>query len=409
MNMNINPKTPKTKASSGWKLQVSAGNKNIAGTFKKAVKASAGAAGGLKKAAAGSAITAFFLKFSKSGSYTLVRRFMEPLYLTRSLIRKKPVRLVINALLLALSLLLLAGTLAGKLTEARTGMPASVFGYKPVAVMSGSMEPALRTHSLTLVKMTGDIRKGDVIFFRSGGAAVLHRYYDTLDDGRIITRGDHNAEADYTPLPRSNVYGKVVLPLNFTAPAVELFLSLREKLLRAAGRSGLPTPGKGTADVLIQKADAGLLSSGTDASQENFAGDIAAGACMAVLGASRTEKGMSEEAELILLMNRIRRSRGIPVLSLFPPLSEAAKVRAREASVRWSHTRPDDSAWYTAGGGIAMAENLAKGYSTPETVCDAWMASPSHASIILEPSYRYCFVGCFTDPRGIRYWSAEFA
>ena len=103
---------------------------------------------------------------SKRGNVTLLRRFMEPLYLVRSLSRAKPVRALINTLLLALSLLLLASTLAGRYIEAQTGTPASLLGLKPVVVMSGSMEPAIRTDSLALVLRTDRYEKGDILMFQ---------------------------------------------------------------------------------------------------------------------------------------------------------------------------------------------------------------------------------------------------
>ena len=140
---------------------------------------------------------------------------------------------------------------------------------------------------------------------------------------------------------------------------------------------------------------------------------------MSVLGAERTEDGPGEgladgaddsrEAAAISLMNDRRQAAGLKCLTLLPGLSEAAMVRAREASVCWSHTRPDGSAWYTAGRGTAYGENLAKGYRSASSVCDAWMASPSHAANILSPYFSFVCVATYTDERGCLYWSVEFA
>jgi len=390
---------------------------------------------GSRKAAgvlAGLSVTKALSYVTKKGNVTLIRRFMEPLYLTRSLFRAKPVRAVINTLLLALSLLLLAGTLAGRISEARTGEPASLLGLKPVVVMSGSMEPALRTHALAIVQKTADVRRGDILLFRSGGAVsalddaegsdrgaaaeksdestaetaersrfagggnwVLHRYHDTASDGRIVTKGDSNAEADYRRLPREAVYGKVLLPLNFTAPLVELVGDLSSRLAKYALHNKIPGP-----------SGPGISTVSKDGS-------------LSVLGAERTEDGPGEgladgaddsrEAAAISLMNDRRQAAGLKCLTLLPGLSEAAAVRAREASVCWSHTRPDGSAWYTAGRGTAYGENLAKGYRSASSVCDAWMASPSHAANILSPYFSFVCVATYTDERGCLYWSVEFA
>jgi uncharacterized protein YkwD len=37
---------------------------------------------------------------------------------------------------------------------------------------------------------------------------------------------------------------------------------------------------------------------------------------------------------------------------------------------------------------IDAGENIATGYTTPESVVDAWMASPGHCANILDPQYR---------------------
>ena len=372
---------------------------------------------------AGLSVTKALSYVTKKGNVTLIRRFMEPLYLTRSLFRAKPVRAVINTLLLALSLLLLAGTLAGRISEARTGEPASLLGLKPVVVMSGSMEPALRTHALAIVQKTADVRRGDILLFQGGGNWVLHRYHDTASDGRIVTKGDSNAEADYRRLPREAVYGKVLLPLNFTAPLVELAGDLSSKLRAAVQKAGSAAFSASSA-FFSNKCIQGCQTQ--NASHNKIPGPSGSGissvskdGSMSVLGAERTEDGPGEgladgaddskEAAAIFLMNERRQAAGLKCLTLLPGLSEAAVVRAREASVCWSHTRPDGSAWYTAGRGTAYGENLAKGYRSASSVCDAWMASPSHAANILSPYFSFVCVATYMDERGCLYWSVEFA
>ena len=333
----------------------------------------------------------FLRMLTKSGNYSLIRRFMEPIYILRSFCSgKKTVRRILNAILLALSLLLLAGTIAGRLEEARTGTPAGVFGIKPVVVMSGSMEPALRTHSVALVRLTPEVEEGDIILFKSGGAFMLHRFLgDARDEGDaaagcIITGGDSNAEADFTPLPRENILGRVVLPLNWTTPLVELFFKVRSgEVVRTAAHPlilplyGSPAAGPGP----VAPPQASL---------------------------SDTPAPLPED-QVLDLFNASREAAGLERLTALPALAEAALIRAREAAVSWSHTRPDGSPWYTAGAGTAYGENLARGYHTPGEVCDAWMASPSHASNILFPGFRFVSIASYISSTGCRYWSAEFS
>ena len=178
---------------------------------------------------------------SKRGNVTLLRRFMEPLYLVRSLSRSKPVRALINTLLLALSLLLLASTLAGRYIEAQTGTPASLLGLKPVVVMSGSMEPAIRTDSLALVLRTDRYKEGDILMFQrdrrpdtqesskaSSAPSVLHRLLRMEPDGSLITKGDANQAPDPSRVDPSEVYGKVILRMNWTAGIIRAIRTIRE-------------------------------------------------------------------------------------------------------------------------------------------------------------------------------------
>ena len=350
---------------------------------------------------------------TKSGNYSLIRRFMEPIYILRSFCSgKKTVRRILNAILLALSLLLLAGTIAGRLEEARTGTPAGVFGIKPVVVMSGSMEPALRTHSVSLVRLTSEVEEGDVVLFKSGGAYMLHRFLGEVPDngdtaaGFIITGGDSNAEADFTPLPREHVLGRVVLPLNWTAPLVELFFKIRSgEVVRTAAHPlilplyGPPAAGPGSGPGSGIGAETGpkpevKTGPGPGASSQASISDTPA---------------PLPEDRVLDRFNASREAAGLERLTVLPALAEAALIRAREAAVSWSHTRPDGSPWYTAGAGTAYGENLARGYRTPDEVCDAWMASPSHASNILFPDFRFVSIASYISGTGCPYWSAEFS
>ncbi len=359
-------------------------------------------------------IGSFLRLLTKSGNYSLMRRVMEPIYILRSFCSgKKTVRRILNAILLALSLLLLAGTIAGRLEEARTGTPASVFGIKPVVVMSGSMEPALRTHSVALVRLTPDVEEGDIVLFKSGGAFMLHRFLGeapgdgdaAADDdcsgaagGFIITGGDSNAEADFSPLPRENVLGRVVLPLNWTAPLVELFYKFRDGDIVRTAVSPLILPLHGPA------------SAGPGAGSGAVAGtELGPGPGSPPHAYLSDTPAPLPEDQVLDLFNASREAAGLERLTALPALAEAAFVRAREAAVSWSHTRPDGSPWYTAGAGTAYGENLARGYRTPGEVCDAWMASPSHASNILFPGFRFVSIASYISSTGCRYWSAEFS
>ena len=102
------------------------------------------------------------------------------------------------------------------------------------------------------------------------------------------------------------------------------------------------------------------------------------------------------ELAVIDMINDHRVAEGLGTLAYSAELSAAADIRAKEIVSNFSHTRPDGSLWYTAGTGI-MGENIAKGYSTSDTVVDAWMNSEGHRKNILTKNYTTTGVGCYYD------------
>lgn len=85
------------------------------------------------------------------------------------------------------------------------------FGYRPVVILSGSMENELMTGSTVIVKKTTDVEENDIIFFiTKEGTPVIHRYIATTDNGELITKGDANPKEDLEPVSLEQVQGKVV-------------------------------------------------------------------------------------------------------------------------------------------------------------------------------------------------------
>lgn len=72
-----------------------------------------------------------------------------------------------------------------------------LFGYKPMMVMSGSMEPTFSADDLIIVKKC-DIDKlkvGDVVTFKEDKKYITHRI-SRIINGNIITKGDANTIED---------------------------------------------------------------------------------------------------------------------------------------------------------------------------------------------------------------------
>ena len=88
-----------------------------------------------------------------------------------------------------------------------------VFGYKPMIVLSGSMETSIHTGDLVFVKMvdTTTLKKGDVIAFRNESDTVTkHRIVDVvLEDGKqyFKTKGDANNAEDVNLVAMEDIEG----------------------------------------------------------------------------------------------------------------------------------------------------------------------------------------------------------
>jgi len=90
-----------------------------------------------------------------------------------------------------------------------------LLGVQPTLISGPSMVPTLRTGDVALVQMTAPetIRVGDIIRFRSGEAAIVHRVVAIQPDGQggvFVTRGDAN-NSDDPPIPADALDGRVVL------------------------------------------------------------------------------------------------------------------------------------------------------------------------------------------------------
>ena len=118
---------------------------------------------------------------------------------------------------------------------------------------------------------------------------------------------------------------------------------------------------------------------------------------------------MDSEQIVISIVNRHRAAEGLGELSHSSALSAAAKTRAKELAVNYSHLRPDGTLWYTIAPGVA-GENIAKGQTSATGVMNDWMNSEGHRKNILTKSYTEIGVGCYYDnATDTYYWVQLFA
>ena len=88
-----------------------------------------------------------------------------------------------------------------------------VLGFRPVIVLSGSMEPAIQTGDMILLHKadSSQLKEGDVICYLVSGKAITHRIVEitTGEDGqtRYITQGDANNTADQQAVTADQIQG----------------------------------------------------------------------------------------------------------------------------------------------------------------------------------------------------------
>lgn len=100
-------------------------------------------------------------------------------------------------------------------------------------------------------------------------------------------------------------------------------------------------------------------------------------------------------SQIIELTNAERKSQGLPALKFNATLAKAAQEKAEDmfADDYWAHNSPaGKTPWFfiTSSGYryIFAGENLARDFSDPVSVVDAWMDSPSHRSNLLDDNFR---------------------
>ena len=89
----------------------------------------------------------------------------------------------------------------------------SLYNYKLFVVMSGSMEPTIKTGSVVVIKPQNDYFKGDIVTFQNltkSKTTVTHRIIEASGSA-YITKGDANKTADTSELRKGQILGKEIL------------------------------------------------------------------------------------------------------------------------------------------------------------------------------------------------------
>ncbi|MBR5416722.1 MAG: hypothetical protein IK109_01675 [Clostridiales bacterium] len=121
--------------------------------------------------------------------------------------------------------------------------------------------------------------------------------------------------------------------------------------------------------------------------------------------------------EVLDLVNAERAKEGIAPLTLDSSLNAAARVRAKEITTTWGHTRPNGNKCTTAitDQGLsfsAASENISAGRWSAQDVVNGWMSSDGHRKNIMNPAYTKMGLGSVkvdNDPNGYgMYWAQMF-
>ncbi|MGN0577914.1 MAG: CAP domain-containing protein [Ruminiclostridium sp.] len=118
---------------------------------------------------------------------------------------------------------------------------------------------------------------------------------------------------------------------------------------------------------------------------------------------------LSAEEAVAELVNSERKAAGKSALTLDSKLCEAAEIRAKELSERFSHDRPDGSSCFTVLDDLgirymAVGENIAAGQRSADEVMKSWMNSQGHKKNILSGNYRKIGVGFYKSDTGYGYY-----
>ncbi|MGY5125748.1 CAP domain-containing protein [Streptomyces nigrescens] len=128
--------------------------------------------------------------------------------------------------------------------------------------------------------------------------------------------------------------------------------------------------------------------------------------------AKATATASGATARVVELVNDERRKAGCSPLTVNAKLTKAAQDHSKDMAdhQNMSHTgsdgsSPEDRITRAGYNWSSYGENVAYGYSTPESVMEGWMTSPGHKRNILDCSFKEIGVG-HAQPDD--YWTQDF-
>lgn len=121
------------------------------------------------------------------------------------------------------------------------------------------------------------------------------------------------------------------------------------------------------------------------------------------------------EQEIYDLLSAAREEQGLAPLRFESGLHELSLIRAKEAAVLWSHTRPDGRKYGTVIEDFELAdyfecvgENLGCNFKNAEQIHKGLMDSEAHRKNILSEEYDGVSIAVYTDAEGNHYLCQTF-
>ena len=122
----------------------------------------------------------------------------------------------------------------------------------------------------------------------------------------------------------------------------------------------------------------------------------------------------SVEMEIVNLVNIERQKEGLAPLQYSSELSNVARMKSQDMAQKnyFSHNSPTYGDPFTMMKSFGIkyrtaGENIAKGYSSAQSVMNGWMNSSGHRANILNPSFGKIGVG-YVNINGTTYWTQMF-
>ena len=121
---------------------------------------------------------------------------------------EKIVQIIVNVFLV-FSLVVIVFCIAGFMQLKVLKKPyVDIFGYTLFSVATGSMQPTLNVNDIIIVKITDDVKVGDIITYSEENEFITHRVISNNKE-TFVTKGDYNNTED-NPIDTSKIVGKLV-------------------------------------------------------------------------------------------------------------------------------------------------------------------------------------------------------